>query len=54
MPYKDYDNKELKSKFFKIQLTDMGNEIHERLFEQILGHTLIKLADKLINAINKE
>ena len=54
LPYKDYDNKELKSKFFKIQLTDMGNEIHERLFEQILGHTLIKLADKLINAINKE
>ena len=39
--------------FFKIQLADMSNEIDE-LFEQIFGHTLIKLADKLINTRNKE
>ena len=26
----------------------------EKLFEQIFGHTLIKLADKLINTTNKE
>ena len=32
----------------------MSNEIDEKLFEQIFGHTLIKLADKLINATNKE
>ena len=32
----------------------MSNEIEEKLFEQIFGHTLIKLADKLINTINKE
>ena len=32
----------------------MSNEIDEKLFEQIFGHTLIKLADKLINTINKE
>ena len=32
----------------------MSNEIYEKLFEQIFGHTLIKLADKLINTINKE
>ena len=32
----------------------MSNEIDEDLFEQIFGHTLIKLADKLINTINKE
>ena len=53
-PYKDYDDKEFKSKYFKIQLADMSNEIDEKLFEQIFGHTLIKLADKLINTKNKE
>ena len=51
---KDFDDKELKFKYFKIQLADMSNEIDEKLFEQIFGHTLIKLADKLINTINKE
>ena len=53
-PHKDYDDKELKYKYFKIKLADMSNEIDEKLFEQIFGHTLIKLADKLINTINKE
>ena len=37
-----------------MQLADMSNEIDEKLFEQIFGHTLIKLADKLINTKNKE
>ena len=32
----------------------MSNEIDEKLFEQIFDHTLIKLADKLINTTNKE
>ena len=32
----------------------MLNEIDEKLFEQIFGHTLIKLAEELINTINKE
>ena len=32
----------------------MSNEIEEKLFEQIFSHTLIKLADKLINTTNKE
>ena len=53
-PHKDYDDKELKYKYFKIKLADMSNEIDEKLFEQIFGHTLIKLADKLINTTNKE
>ena len=53
-PYKDFGDKELKSKYFKIQLADMLNEIGEKLFEQIFGHTLIKLTDKLINTTNKE
>ena len=32
----------------------MSNEIDEKLFEQVFGHTLIKLADKLINTTDKE
>ena len=39
-PYNDYDDKELKSKYFKIQLADLSNEIDKRLFEQIFGNTL--------------
>ena len=54
MPYDDYDDKELKSKYFKIELADMSNEIDKKLFKQIFGHTLETLANKLINTINKE
>ena len=32
----------------------MSNEIDEKLFKQIFAHTLIKLADKLINTADKE
>ena len=32
----------------------MSNEIDEKLFEKIFGHTLIKLADKLINTTEKK
>ena len=53
-PYNICGDKELKFKYFKIELADMSNEIDEKLFEQIFGHTLIKLADKLINTTNKE
>ena len=53
-PYNDYDDKELKSKYFKIELADMSNEIDKKLFKQIFGHTLETLANKLINTINKE
>ena len=53
-PYNDYGDKELKSKYFKIELAGMSNEIDKKLFEQIFGHTLIKLADKLINTTKKE
>ena len=51
---KDFDDKELKFKIFKLKLADMSNEIDEKLFEKIFGYTVIKLADKLINATNKE
>ena len=53
-PCNCYDDKELKSKYLKTELADMSNEIDKRLFEQIFGHRLIKLADKLINTTNKE
>ena len=32
----------------------MSNEIDEKLFEQIFGHTIETLANKLINKTNKE
>ena len=44
-PYKDFGDKELKSKNFKIELADMSNEIDEKLFKQIFGHTLETLAN---------
>ena len=50
----DFDDKELKFKIFKLKLAHLSNEIDEDSFEQIFGHTLIKLADKLINTTNKE
>ena len=53
-PYNDFGNKELKSKYFEIELADMSNEIDKKLFEQIFGHTLETLANKLINTTNKE
>ena len=39
-PYNDHDNKELKSKYLKIELAYMSNNIDKKLFEQIFGHTL--------------
>ena len=50
----DYDNKELKFKIFKLQIAHLSNIINKKLFEQIFGHTLIKLANKVINIRNKE
>ena len=32
----------------------MSNQIDEKLFEQVFGHTLIKLANELINTTYKE
>ena len=49
----DFDDKELESKIFKLKLAHLSNIIDKKLFEQIFGHTLIKLADKLINTTNK-
>ena len=53
-PYNDHGDKKLKCKYFWIKLADMSNEIDKKLFEQIFGHTLIKLANKLVNTTSKE
>ena len=50
----DYGDKELKFKYSKLKLAYMLNEIGKKLFEQIIGLTLEKLANRLINTKNKE
>ena len=50
----NFDDKKIKYQYFKIKLTHLSNEIDKKLFEQIFGHNLIKLADKLINTTNKK
>ena len=52
-PYNHFGDKELKSKYFKIELADMSNNIDEKLFEQIFGHTLETLTNQLINTTSK-
>ena len=55
-PDNDFDDKELKAKFVKIQLANMSNEIDKKYLnkKQRFGQKLIELADKLINAAGKE
>ena len=52
--HNDFGDKELKFKYFKIELADMSNEIEEKLFKKIFGHTFETLANKLINTKSKE
>ena len=47
--YKDYDDKKLNLNTLKYKL-----QTCQMKFEQIFSHTLIKLADKLVNTTNKE
>ena len=49
----DFGDKELKFKIFKLKLAHLSNEIDKNLFEQIFGHTIETLANKLINTTNK-
>ena len=53
-PHNNFGCKELKFKYFKIELADMSNEIEKKLFEQLFGHALETLANKLMNTTNKE
>ena len=47
-------DKELKFKYFKLKLAYLSNVIDKRLFGQIFGQAFETLANKLINATNKE
>ena len=49
--FKKFGDKKLK---FKLKVAHLSKIIDEKLFEQIFGHTFIKLANKLINTKNKE
>ena len=53
MRYHD-DDKNLNLKIFKLKLAYVSNTIDEKLFEKIIGHTFLTLANKLINTTNKE
>ena len=53
-PYNDHADKELKPKYFKTELAKMLKIIDKKLLEQIFGHTLETLANKLISTTNKE
>ena len=53
MKYYD-DDKELNLKIFKLKITYISNDIDEKLFEEVFGHTFVTLANKLINTTNKE
>ena len=51
---KDYGDKELKFKYFKLKLAHFANTIDGKLFKQIFGHKCETLANKLINTTKKE
>ena len=41
-------------KLFKLKFAHTFNDVDDNLFKEILGHTSVKLADKLINTTSKE
>ena len=54
--YMDYyeDNKETNLRLFKLKFAYVFNDVDDNLFKEILGHTSVELADKLINTTSKE
>ena len=50
--YDDY--RELNLKIFKLKYAFLANDLDEKLFEEIFGHTFVTLANKVINITNKE
>ena len=49
-----HDNKELNLKIFKLKYAYLSNDLDEKLFEEIFGHTFVTLANKLINTTSKK
>ena len=50
----DFNDKELKSRIFKLKLAYFLKIIGKKIFKQIFGHTLDASGNKLINTTNKE
>ena len=48
------DDKELNLKILKLKFEFLANELEEKLLDEIFGHTFLTLANKVINATNKE
>ena len=48
------DNEELNIKIFKLKYAYLSNDLDEKLFEEIFGHTFVLLANKLMNTTSKE
>ena len=48
------DDKELNFKIFKLKYAFLANELDEKLFEEIFGHTFVTLANKVLTTTNKE
>ena len=51
---RDYGDKELEFKIFKLKLAHLSNIIDKKLFKQIFGHTFETLANRLITTTKKE
>ena len=49
-----HDNKELNLKIFKLKYAYLSNDLDEKLFEEIFGHTFVTLTNKLINTTSKK
>ena len=53
MSYYDGD-KDLNLRIFKLKYAFLTNELDEKLFEKIVGHTFVPFANKVINKTNNE
>ena len=53
MSYYD-DDKDLNLRIFNLKYLFLVNELDEKLFEKIFGHTFVTLANKVINTTNKQ
>ena len=49
-----HGDKELNPRIFKAKAVYILNDLEEKLFEKIFGHTFVALVDKVINTTNKE
>ena len=48
------DNKETNLRLFKLKFAYVFNDVDDNLFKEILGHTSVELADRLINTTSNE